>query len=114
MYSSGNYGGPLGASSLAKGVVGNKSLRVLLDIFDYTSTLVWQIAMFPWKPDVHHSSYQVQNIFLGSLKGEILFGEVHISYGTNFLSYMVTFFYPKKTTQFEKGTYARNIRMYGS
>ncbi|VAI72497.1 unnamed protein product [Triticum turgidum subsp. durum] len=29
MYSSGNYGGPLGASSLAKGVVGNKSLREL-------------------------------------------------------------------------------------
>jgi hypothetical protein len=39
MYSSGNYGGPLGASSLAKGVLGNKSLRVLLVLFDYLSTL---------------------------------------------------------------------------
>ena len=34
-FSSGNYGGPLGASSLAQGILGNKSLRVLFKTLDY-------------------------------------------------------------------------------
>lgn len=62
MYSSGNYGGPLGASSLAKGVVGNKSLRVLLDISDYVLPHCLVMGCFvsynvPWKPDTMHSAY---------------------------------------------------------
>ena len=38
IYRSGNYGGPLGACSLAQGVLGNKSLRVLLKTLDILLT----------------------------------------------------------------------------